>query len=65
MKRLRYDWFKNWLLENLEFHQHKIMCFQSSTGKIMLDVSLKMIRLIVETVSATSVINGMNISNLV
>ena len=55
MKRLRQDWFADWLIENEQFDQQEIMYFHSSTEKGTPETSLKMKRNFVETVSVTSV----------
>lgn len=55
MKQLRKDWFANWLQENTEFHQAKILAFHQSEHLGNTEISLKMKRSFVETVSTTSI----------
>ncbi len=55
MKEVRKDWFTDWLIENGQFHQSKILKFHQDTELGDPDISLKMKRLFVETVSTTSV----------
>ena len=55
MKEMRKDWFANWLAENDEYHQEKIMKFHQNEKLGTSETSLKMKRLFVETVSVTSV----------
>ncbi len=55
MKSDRIDWFGEWLQNNSEFHQEKILEFHQSTDKGEKGTTLKMKRLFVETVSITSI----------
>ncbi|AUC21122.1 MULTISPECIES: NRDE family protein [Polaribacter] len=55
MKEMRQVWFSNWLLENDEFHQEKIVEFHQNENLGTLGTSPKMKREFVETVSVTSV----------
>ncbi|ARV07415.1 hypothetical protein BTO04_12260 [Polaribacter sp. SA4-10] len=55
MKTLRKEWFVNWLNNNNEFHQDKILEFHQNEKLGTPDISLKMKRSFVETVSVTSV----------
>ncbi|MCG1036197.1 NRDE family protein [Polaribacter sargassicola] len=55
MKELRKDWFANWLLENDTFKQEKILEFHQNETLGNVEVSPKMKRDNVETVSVTSV----------
>jgi uncharacterized protein with NRDE domain len=56
MKEMRAVWFSNWLLENDEFNQDKILEFHQNENLGAVDISPKMKREFVETVSVTSVI---------
>ncbi|WP_166387969.1 NRDE family protein [Polaribacter sp. 11A2H] len=56
MKEMRQVWFSNWLLDNNEFHQEKIVEFHQKENLGTLGTSPKMKREFVETVSVTSVI---------
>lgn len=55
MKQLRKDWFENWISENTEFHQEKILEFHQNENLGNKEISLKMKRSFVETVSTTSI----------
>ena len=55
MKKMRQVWFSNWLLENDEFHQEKILGFHQNDNLGNTETSPKMKRNTVETVSVTSV----------
>lgn len=56
MRELRKEWFANWLKENNEFHQEEILKFHKNNTLGTPDVSVKMKRPLVETVSITSVV---------
>ncbi|MEO9571258.1 MAG: NRDE family protein [Polaribacter sp.] len=56
MKQLRKNWFLNWLAQNKKFYQKEILKFHKNDTIGTQDVSLKMKRSLVETVSTTSVI---------
>ena len=56
MKQLRKQWFANWLNDNKEFRQEEILQFHKNDTLGTQDVSVKMKRSLVETVSVTSVI---------
>ncbi|GFD72514.1 hypothetical protein KUL113_19340 [Tenacibaculum sp. KUL113] len=56
MKQLRKEWFADWLSNNKEFHQSGIINFHQDETRGNKEVSLKMKRQNVETVSVTSVI---------
>lgn len=55
MKKLREDWFTSWLIENGDFSQEKIFEFHNNDNLGNLEISPKMKRNYVETVSITSV----------
>lgn len=55
MKELRKDWFADFLKENHEFHQQKIIEFHKNENLGTVETSPKMKRHLVETVSITSV----------
>ena len=55
IKQLRREWFADWLQENSEFSQTEIVAFHQDETKGNAEVSLKMKRSRVETVSTTSV----------
>jgi len=55
MKQLRKDWFADWLLENKDFNQENILEFHQNETLGNVEVSPKMKRKTVETVSVTSV----------
>ena len=55
MKQLRKNWFRTWLSANNPFQQEHIIDFHSTSDKGTPEVSLKMKRNFVETVSITSV----------
>ncbi|MCI2228891.1 NRDE family protein [Polaribacter sp. MSW13] len=55
MKEDRGKWFEDWLNENSEFHQQKILAFHQNENLGTTETSLKMRRPLVETVSITSV----------
>ena len=55
MKQLRKDWFANWLQENTGFHQEKILEFHQNEHLGNTEISVKMKRTFVETVSTTSI----------
>ncbi|TYP99529.1 transport and Golgi organization protein 2 [Tenacibaculum adriaticum] len=55
MKKLRQDWFADWLNSDPEFSQENILSFHQDTKKGNKEVSLKMKRSYAETVSITSV----------
>ena len=54
MKQLRKDWFSDWLKENKEFKQEKILAFHKNEDLGTEEISPKMKRKFVETVSITS-----------
>ncbi|WP_271405754.1 NRDE family protein [Tenacibaculum soleae] len=60
MKQLRRDWFNEWLQENEKFSQKDIFDFHTDATKGTVDISLKMRRLKVETVSVTTVLKQGN-----
>ena len=55
MKALRKDWFANWLLENKDYKQKDILEFHQNENLGNTEISPKMKRETVETVSVTSV----------
>lgn len=55
MKQFREDWFEDWLKENNEFSQEKILKFHNNEDLGTPEISPKMKRNFVETVSITSV----------
>ena len=55
MKKLRKDWFADWLNKNQEFTQEKIIEFHTSETLGNTEISPKMKRAFVETVSVTSI----------
>ncbi|WP_299156858.1 NRDE family protein [uncultured Tenacibaculum sp.] len=55
IKQLRREWFADWLQENSEFSQTEIVAFHQDETKGSSEISLKMKRSNVETVSTTSV----------
>jgi len=55
MKELRKSWFADWVAKNPEFHQREIIDFHADERKGAPNVSVKMKRPNVETVSITSV----------
>ena len=55
VKQLRREWFAEWIEENPKFSQNKIVEFHQNETKGNPEVSLKMKRSRVETVSVTSV----------
>ncbi|WP_299712263.1 NRDE family protein [uncultured Tenacibaculum sp.] len=55
MKQLRRDWFSNWLNEREKFTQESVLAFHLDDSKDP-EVSPKMKRFFVETVSVTSVV---------
>jgi hypothetical protein len=55
MKQVRKEWFADWLLNNSSFNQDDILSFHQNEDLGTPDISLKMKRLNVETVSVTSV----------
>ena len=55
MKKMRKDWFDEWLVATKEINQEKIMAFHQSKKEAHPDFSFKMKRKNVETVSVTSV----------
>jgi len=55
MKALREEWFSDWLTENKELHQENIVAFHQNENLGNPEISLKMKRVFVETVSITSV----------
>jgi uncharacterized protein with NRDE domain len=55
MKNLRQNWFGDWLLENKEFSQEKILEFHNNESFGNAETSIKMKRPFVETVSITSI----------
>jgi len=55
MKVLRKEWFSDWLAENDAFQQEKIVDFHQNENLGNTEISLKMKRAFVETVSITSV----------
>jgi len=55
MKKERRAWFDEWLAQNNKYNQNKILEFHQDTDKGERQVSIKMKRLFVETVSITSV----------
>ncbi|MGB0879245.1 MAG: NRDE family protein [Polaribacter sp.] len=54
MKRFRKEWFAHWLAENEEFHQEKIFRFHQDETLGNSEISPKMKREFLETVSITS-----------
>lgn len=56
MKQLRKEWFADWLLNNKDFEQSDIISFHQDETRGSKEVSLKMKRDTVETVSVTSVV---------
>ncbi len=63
MKQLRKDWFGIWLAENTEFTQEKILEFHKNDALGNAEISIKMKRSFIETVSITSIEkNGKNVS---
>ncbi|CAM1358786.1 Transport and Golgi organisation 2 [Tenacibaculum sediminilitoris] len=60
MKELRKEWFADWLLNNKEFNQSNILKFHHDETKGNPEISLKMKRSYVETVSTTSIIKKEN-----
>ena len=55
MKQLRKDWFANWLAENKDFKQDKIIQFHQNKNLGNAEISPKMKRAFSETVSTTSI----------
>ncbi|PQJ71772.1 NRDE family protein [Polaribacter butkevichii] len=55
VKEMRRQWFADWLLENKEFHQAKIVAFHQNEDLGNVEIAPKMKREFVETVSVTSV----------
>ena len=55
MKSLREDWFSNWVSENEEFQQEKIVEFHQNENLGNAEISPKMKRPFVETVSISSI----------
>ena len=55
MKQLRRDWFADWLEEYKDFTQEDILAFHQDETKGNSEISLKMKRTRVETVSVTSI----------
>lgn len=55
MKVKRKEWFAQWLQENKEFYQENIVAFHQNSTLGTPDISIKMKRNIVETVSITSI----------
>ena len=55
MKALRKEWFSDWLVENDSFQQEKIIDFHQNESLGNREISPKMKRAFVETVSITSV----------
>ncbi|TVZ56785.1 transport and Golgi organization protein 2 [Lutibacter sp. Hel_I_33_5] len=55
MKGLRKDWFADWLVKDKEFNQEKTLDFHQNEDLGHKEVSLKMKRSFVETVSVTSI----------
>jgi uncharacterized protein with NRDE domain len=55
MKQLRRKWFADFLKQNKEFHQQKIITFHQNSTVGSPETSLKMKRSFIETVSITSV----------
>ncbi|MGG6229426.1 NRDE family protein [Tenacibaculum sp. SDUM215027] len=58
MKQLRKEWFADWLGNNKDFNQEDIIAFHQDERKGNKEVSIKMKRQNVETVSVTSVIKN-------
>lgn len=58
MKQLRRDWFADWLSVNKGFEQSKVINFHQDETRGNKEVSLKMKRQNVETVSVTSVMKN-------
>jgi len=56
MKAIRTQWFVDWIAKNTDFNQQEIIKFHSDDSKGTSDISLKMKRPNVETVSITSLI---------
>lgn len=55
MKQIRTGWFTDWLAENKEFTQEKILDFHKNETLGSPENSIKMKRTFVETVSITSI----------
>ena len=55
MKKERKGWFDEWLVKNNKYNQNKILEFHQNTDKGEREITIKMKRLFVETVSVTSV----------
>jgi len=55
MKQARKDWFANWMLENEDYQQEKILAFHQNENLGNAETSPKMKRAFIETVSITSV----------
>jgi len=55
MKKKRKGWFDEWLVKNNKYNQNKILEFHQNTDKGEREITIKMKRLFVETVSITSV----------
>ncbi|WP_343328837.1 NRDE family protein [Polaribacter staleyi] len=55
VKEMRRQWFADWLSENKEFHQAKIVAFHQNEDLGNVEIAPKMKREFVETVSVTSV----------
>lgn len=55
MKQQRKEWFATWLLENKEYQQEKIIEFHQNENLVNKEISPKMKRAFVETVSTTSI----------
>ena len=55
MKQQRQDWFKNWLKNNANFTAKNILGFHSNTELGEPEITIKMKRNLIETVSITSI----------
>lgn len=58
MKQLRKEWFANWLKDNKNYKQEKILAFHKNENLGTPETSPKMKRNFVETVSVTSVLKN-------
>lgn len=56
MRQMRKEWFADWLNENKEFSQNSILKFHNNTTLGNPEISPKMKRFFVETVSITSIV---------
>lgn len=58
MKKLRRKWFTNWLVKHPKFHPQEIIKFHQDETKGNTEISLKMKRDLVETVSTTCIVKS-------